>query len=661
VLERLRRHPGAVATGLLFLAGGAALLLAYAYHLGVPAMLAGILLGLPGLFLAWRALPSSVLAGVQLDQGPPAGQAKLRLPLVSEAQNPLELGMHPAADLLAGPDPEADLAALPPNTPSYVPRDKDVSLRASLVPGNFVLVVGDSAAGKTRSAFEAAQAVLPHYFLLNPAPNPIVFMIDVDDVPERCLIWLDDLQNYIGTIGATKIQRLLKIPGVLILATMRATDYERYAPVEPGTSPSRSQPAAAGWEELRGAVKIHFSRKFSESENARVRDHMSDPRIAEAAAHLNKYGLAEYLAAGPRLLERWRDAIDVSGHPTGAAIIAAAVDCRRTGLTHPLSEALLQDLHLDYLTAWGGARLRPESFADGLTWAITPVHATSSLLMPASDEYTSGFQAFDYLVDAVERDSAEQPIPLTVWGALLAYSDATTADNSIEDEPHERYRRIARGDVYSLRQLGDRLVSRGSTSEAVRAFEAAMALGDGDGEAAFALASIARSRGELEVAEDLYRRASGLNHMEATRSLGELAFNKQGISAAREIWTKIEDKADTWTALAIGDFLRLAGELPDALAWYERAVDSGRYSAYDRLSLVADQLGPCDLKTLITEEIALLRIIEALDSTGAVPAARRLAQIRKLQRADRQAKVWEQWADLREAYPILLRRPDRSV
>lgn len=56
--------------------------------------------------------------------------------------------------------------------------------------------------------------------------------------------------------------------------------------------------------------------------------------------------------------------------------------------------------HEPYLQRRGGARLRPESADEALAWATAPLHATSSLLIPAAN----GFLAFDYLIDAADKD-----------------------------------------------------------------------------------------------------------------------------------------------------------------------------------------------------------------------------------------------------------------
>jgi hypothetical protein len=125
---------------------------------------------------------------------------RLTLPLVRDITNPSALGVHPAALLSQNDAIPSQIAALPPNMPRYVPRDSDRELYSALIDSKFVLVVGDSTAGKTRSAYEAAQACLPDYYLLDPEREGLGALLKADAVPNRCLVWLDDLQDHMESV-----------------------------------------------------------------------------------------------------------------------------------------------------------------------------------------------------------------------------------------------------------------------------------------------------------------------------------------------------------------------------------------------------------------------------------------------------------------------------
>ncbi len=119
-----------VAAGL----AGAALSLAFLFHLGVAAVAVATLATVPTIYLAWKALPTTA-------KKPPRGRP-------AQQWNPVELGVHPV--IRGGP------------MPPYVCRPHDELLRAVLDPAvaasRLVVVRGGSSTGKTRAAYEAAAA-----------------------------------------------------------------------------------------------------------------------------------------------------------------------------------------------------------------------------------------------------------------------------------------------------------------------------------------------------------------------------------------------------------------------------------------------------------------------------------------------------------------------
>src|SRR5215472_10372090 len=70
-----------------------------------------------------------------------------RLPAVRDITDPVMLGVHAAA---VPADPAPSDGTVGAGAPAYVPRDVDGELRERLATGGFVLLVGDSTAGKSR-------------------------------------------------------------------------------------------------------------------------------------------------------------------------------------------------------------------------------------------------------------------------------------------------------------------------------------------------------------------------------------------------------------------------------------------------------------------------------------------------------------------------------
>jgi hypothetical protein len=331
------------------------------------------------------------------------------LPRVGQTTDPVALGVHPAADpgdLDVNAEESVDL---PAGVPVYVPRDKDAELDAKLARGGLVLLVGDSTAGKSRAAYEAIRRLFAQRWLLVPhTRQSLRRLLDGGVELREVVVWLNDLERWLGPDGLDLglLRRLLGDGHrrVVVVATMRASEYAARTPEqEQGRADPERELRRAERDVLDQAARVELARRFTGPERERAEQRAWDPRIADALAHAGAYGLAEYLAAGPRLWQRWRDGLAVDNPPerlAGAAIVAVAVDCRRAGLTRPVPETLLRDLYLRYLDTSVGRRMDPGAFAPGLAWATKPIQATSALL--SEDE--QGYVVFDYLVDRVQKD-----------------------------------------------------------------------------------------------------------------------------------------------------------------------------------------------------------------------------------------------------------------
>ncbi|MFF4452433.1 tetratricopeptide repeat protein [Streptomyces goshikiensis] len=326
----------------------------------------------------------------------PAG----RIPRLRQVDRPELAGAHPA---------EAPGAA-----PAYIERDAAPRLRAALAGGGFVLVVGESTAGKTRLAYEVTRARHPRHAFVRPLSRAALpEAVRIAARRRRAVLWLDDLEDYLGAGGLTAAQ-LATLSRTLVVATMRVQEYRRYDAREESRLTGSDRDAwRAQRDLLQRATVLRLARHWSPEERRRAAAHQSDPRIGAALRAGERFGIAEVLAAGPELRASWENAWAPGANPRGAAVVAAAVDCRRAGLRRPVSREWLRELHAPYLAARGGGDLQPEPLAAAMDWACASAYATSGLLI---GNYSQGYTAFDYLLNA----PGPEPVPDHLWRGLLA-------------------------------------------------------------------------------------------------------------------------------------------------------------------------------------------------------------------------------------------------
>ncbi|MGW7385012.1 hypothetical protein [Streptomyces sp. NPDC054794] len=353
-----------------------------------------------------------------------------RVPRIRDIEDLIAIGVHPSA-------PAGSARTVTARVTPFVRRDQSAEIEAALRTHSFVLVVGESTAGKTRAAFEAARAVLPQHTFIAPAPTDQTSLrtaIATLRAHRRAVVWLDDIERYLGVHGLTPytlngITRSGTGREVVVLGTIRAQERARYSGVHDAMTEEGSRfDQRTGRDVLAQAHEIRLDRRWKPNEVERARVFTNDERLVHAVRSAGQYGIAEFLAAGPQLLTAWKDAwAPEGGHVRGAALVAAAVDARRAGWVRPLPTALLRVLHERYLAARGGPSLRPESWEAAMEWATTPLHATSSLLIPLDASGTAHY-VFDYLPDATDASPDNVPIWADIWELLIAEADPDTCE-----------------------------------------------------------------------------------------------------------------------------------------------------------------------------------------------------------------------------------------
>ncbi|MEV7806046.1 tetratricopeptide repeat protein, partial [Microbispora sp. NPDC088329] len=348
-----------------------------------------------------------------------------RVPKVRQVRDPLALGVHPcAAASVAGSQPE--------RVPVYVRRDVDAELRDCLGRGGFVLLIGDSTAGKSRTAFEAVHARLSGHEFFVPGDKNIgkdVMAAIVDRIARsrRAVLWLDDLERFLrsGAITPVQIARIVGGRGhKAIVATLRGAEEDQLAQVPADADAGQRELREQAGQVLEQAQRIRLERLFSPAELERARSQVADERIADALDHASEYGIAEFLTAGPYVRDAYDEPWADDRNPRGVALVAAAVDCLRAGYPSPLPKALLEELHQDYLDRRGGQRLRPEPLEQAWAWATRQRGSATALLQPvAGDE--AKVEVSGYLADRCQQQIAlPTQVPDHIVRVIIGHADA---------------------------------------------------------------------------------------------------------------------------------------------------------------------------------------------------------------------------------------------
>lgn len=315
---------------------------------------------------------------------------------------PRDLGIHSA---IPGSDGDDDL-------PTYVERDFDFKLRAALATnlpdrGSFVILVGGSSTGKTRSLYEAVYELVPDWSLEQPAEASDLLELK-NAPPSATVFWLDELQQYLGGSPAltSECVRVLVRSGNLVVGTLWPDQYAKWT---------------SGPEDARSLMKIAFP--------ISVPDSLTEPELEQAkeiaeydsrirsALQIRDAGLTQALAGGPSLVMCWEQ----PATPYAGAIITAAADAHRLGVQSPLSGELLARAMFGYLKASHRVRPAEQWLSQALPHATQRLYGDVSALSPVDDGRAgtlAGYTVADYLAQHLRRKRRTAPVPQSAWLAL---------------------------------------------------------------------------------------------------------------------------------------------------------------------------------------------------------------------------------------------------
>ncbi|TNC26954.1 tetratricopeptide repeat protein [Amycolatopsis alkalitolerans] len=504
---------------------------------------------------------------------PDPGGARASQVLRITELDPVRLGVLPAWTVPGG-------APIPP----YVPRTADSALDRALAHGGLVLVQGEAAAGKTRTAYDA---VLRNAFRLGwesvTVPRDEAGLRELArESPAKTVVWLDDLERYLTTdsLDDVLLKALSPRPrsGSVVLATLRTRAREDLG-IDADGANGRSRRL------LTRITPITLERRLDRTETVGAHRMRTDPRISGAL--IAGAGLAEHIAAGPEALQRWRS----GENEAGAALVSAAVDLRRAGYLDPVPLDWLVSLHTWYLSEDFRRRLGETDLASALDWAVRPVRGASPCLVRAGQDR---YVAFDYLVDAATAD-----VPDAAWQGLLGTHLLTAG---------QRFR-VARA-----------AVRFGRLPDAVRLWT--QLAQSGDQFALFNLGWAAQAGGDEANAEQWFLRAADAGNSWAMSSLGAIAERRGDVSVAQLWYQRAADAGDTTGMTNLGGLFAQTGRIGEARDAYRRAASAGDPNGLRKEAVLellhGDRKRGADLlrRVALTGDPAAVRLMGLLSDTG---------------------------------------------
>ncbi|MEV4318433.1 hypothetical protein [Actinocrispum sp. NPDC049592] len=308
--------------------------------------------------------------------------------------NPFHLGVHKPVPV----DGAQDL-------PRYFRRDHDAELSGELrkmaASGGFVLMVGQAATGKSRSAYQAVLAELPDWQLVPPKAGAVP-----NRVPARTVLWLDELRLYLEAtepLTVDVLRDLLSAPDPVVVISTVWSSYHSLVDDSWGQA----------YEIIKLAKIIPVLDFLSDREQEAAQAAAREDASIAAALEVTDYGLIQILAGARGLLERWHGA-----KPLARALISAAVDAYMLGVRSPVPREFLIAAAPGYLT--GKAKLATD-IAAAFAEATKPLRDTD---MAPLTQVGTPMDGEHYLVaecltlESMTRQRPMRAIPAATWSAI---------------------------------------------------------------------------------------------------------------------------------------------------------------------------------------------------------------------------------------------------
>ncbi|MFJ9821824.1 tetratricopeptide repeat protein [Streptomyces sp. NPDC101151] len=302
----------------------------------------------------------------------------------------------------------------------YVKRGEyDPQVLGALRDHRFVLITGDTKAGKSRLAFEAISTLYGDAKLIVPqfGPRALHALFAGDGLRAatgiRSVLWLDNLAAHLvaKALDRRLLNRLLHADSKLILiGTMTDKQHAKL-------STSDLLLPEAKWVLRRAEKHVRVDGRLTDEE--RVRATVVYPKEDFSGG----VSIGERLAAAPELKQKF----DGSG-PAGRAVVQAAADWKRAGMSEEIPQHRLWELARLYLSeSRPTQRPKDHELVEGAHWASSPIVSHVALISEAGQDERPCYTAHDYIVSYLDGQGGPErrpvPIPDHTWKKLLTWVD----------------------------------------------------------------------------------------------------------------------------------------------------------------------------------------------------------------------------------------------
>ncbi|MHA4818234.1 tetratricopeptide repeat protein [Streptomyces aculeolatus] len=336
---------------------------------------------------------------------------------------------------------------VPQPQPQWLRRELDDSLRERSI----VLLAGANRAAKWRAGFEAVCRTLPNARLLVPRLDTGALAELLELQPplhgngDLLVVWLEGIERYLtapDALGGGWLERTLGLSQrVVVLATVSGNLWEVMRKAE-GVSRETAR------QMLDAAVTIEVPSPAGHGAAAAGQKTSADATEAPSGTGDEDAALQPPPPEAAALERRFRDGY--RGAEAGWAVVKAAVDWRRVGLSRAVTEAELRELVVLCVPAGESG---DDAWAEALGWALAAPGGAALLgERPPAGNGARVFQPHPHIV--AHADTLAKPLPADIPAAVWEFA-------------------LRRSDAFELMQLAGAAAERGRKQIAQRAWRRA--------------------------------------------------------------------------------------------------------------------------------------------------------------------------------------------